>query len=233
MAITKDLSNITINLDTLVGTIVDGSTYTSPTRATCGVFVKVYKCDYAGARTGLVTTGNNNGGNDDTQWTFPYPTDGWFQIFYVAVPDIAAGNYVKYDALYDPATDKVYRCRVNSDTVTVTADVTSSTDWELIADPTSLCLNVGTATASLNLNTITSIGIFNTLQYPITKKNFKIKTGEAFVEQITDFKRSEEVRIYELLGLALDGMNLANDRQEYSAGEYVARRAISLCSNCA
>jgi hypothetical protein len=232
MAITINLSNVTVDLDAETGTLVDGTTFTSPVRSGFGVFVKVYKVDYNGGRVYLTTTPNSSDPEAVTQWTWAWDTDGWHQIFYVAVPDWAATTYAKYDAVFDDSANIVYRSKVNSNTVTVVGDLANTTNWEVISDPTSLCLNVGTASASANLNTLTSITTGNVILYPETLDNFEEQTGLAFLEQTSSYKRSEDVRLYELLGLACDGMEIANTQQEYALGELYARRAISLCSNC-
>jgi len=228
MAITINLVDPVISLDTYIGTITDSSTYTSPTRATCGVYVKVYKVDYSGGRTYLTTTPNNSDANTDSSWNYVFTTDGWAQVFYVAVPDYAGGTtYAQYDAVFDPTNKLVYRSKSAGN---IGNALNNTTFWELISDPTSLCLNVGTATASPNLNTNTSIAILNVLPFPITKTNFGTKTGDAFLEASSDYKRSQNVRLYELLGLAIDGMTIAINRQEFSKGELYARRARSLVS---
>jgi hypothetical protein len=231
MAITIDLSGITVDTTAEEGTIVDGSTYTSPSRAGCGVFIKVYKTDLNGNRVALDHEGNATGPNDDTSWTFDYDTDGWHQIFYIAVPDFAVASYVLYDAVYRPSSEAVYRAK-GAVSITTEADLDNTADWEVISEPTSLCLNIGASNESDNLTAITSIGIYNIVLGPITKENFGTKAGEAFLEASSTYRRSEDVRMYELLGLAVDGMEIANNRQEYSLGEIIARRAISLCSSC-
>ncbi len=225
MAITINLSNITVDTTAETGTIVDGGTYTSPSRATCGVFVKVYKVDQAGNKTYLTTTGNNGDEETDTQWSFEYDTDGWPQILYVAVPDFAVASYNQYDAVFRPSSNAVYRAKTNTSLTTET-DLDNTTNWEVISDPTSLCLNVGATNESDNLTALTSITTLNTILYPITTENFGTITGEAFVEATSTYKRSEDVRMYEMLGLAVDGMNIANNRQEYALGEIIASRAI-------
>lgn len=232
MAITKSLTPITVDLEASTITITDASTYTSPSRATCGVYLKVFKVDYAGSRTEQTTTGDTGDANTDSVWTATFPTDGRFQYFYVAVPDWAVASYAKYDAVFDYTNQIVYRSKVNSNSVTVLADLSNTTNWEVISDPTTLCLYVGTATQSVNLNTITSIGIFNDILYPITKKNFGEQTGIAFLEQPSTYRRPQDVRLYNLLGIAVDGMEVANNREEYALGELIARRAISICTNC-
>jgi len=232
MAITIDLSNITINLETKIGTVTDASVYTSPTRAVTGVFLKVYKSDYKGSLNTQTTTGNTVNPDTDVSWVFPFDKDGWYQLFYVAVPDWAVATYAKYDVVFNPVAGIVYRSKIVSNSVTVVGDLLVTANWEVISDPTQLCFNIGTTTASVNLNTNTSISIENVILYPNTKVNFGNQTAIAFLEATSNYKRAEDVRLYELLGLAVDGMFIANERQQYALGELFARRAASLCSTC-
>lgn len=226
MAITINLTNITVDLTTSIGTIVDGSTYTSPTRATCGVYVKVYKTDYAGNRTLVTTTPNLGDANTDTQWTFPYAVDGWYKIAYVAPPDYAAGTtYAKYDAVFDPTNKLVYRSKSAGN---IGNALLNTTFWEVIPVPTDLAFNVGTTTESPNLTTITGVTVYNIILYSIISKAYGDATGSAMLEASSDYKRSEDVRYNELLFLAKESIKIANNRQAYSTGEIYARRAADL-----
>lgn len=230
MAITVNVSGITINTTAGTGTITDASVYTSPTRATVGVFVKVYKIDHLGAREALVTTSDTGLADTAAVWTFTYPTDGRYKILYVAAPDYSgAVTYAQYDAVFNPTSGGVFRSKSAGN---IGNALNNTTFWEPIPDPATLAFNIGTAQASPNLNTNTSVAAVDTILFAITKENFGTKASEAFLEASSTYRRSQDVRTYELLGLAVDGMNIANDRQEYQLGEIIARRAISLCSNC-
>ena len=227
MAITKDISTITVDTTENTVTVTDNSTYTSPSRATCGVFLKLFKVDYAGNRSALETTGDGSGGNDDAEWVADYASDGWYQLAYVAIPDWAVTSYAIYDAVFRPSSGAVYRAK-GAVSISVEADLDDTAEWEVITDPTSLCFNIGESNQSVNLNTITSIVVENAVLNALTLVAFGTQTGEAFLEASSNYKRSEDVRLYELLGLAVDGMTIANNRAEYSLGEIFARRAISL-----
>lgn len=227
MAITKSLSTA-VDLDLSTITTTDGSTYTSPSRTTCGVFVKIYKVDAEANTSALVTTPNDSDPGIASSWTADYASDGWYQDFYVAVPDWAVTSYDQYDAVYQPTTQIVYRSRVNSNSVTTEADLLNTTNWEVISEPTSLCLNVGTSIESDNLTVITSIATFNEILYSLTKQAFEEQTGIAFLEQASSYRRPQDVRLYNLLGVAYDGMIIADDNQEYVLGEVIARRAVSI-----
>lgn len=227
MAITVNLTNITVDLTTGIGTVVDGSTYTSPTRATAGVYLKVYKTDYAGSRSYLTTTSDLSDPNVDSQWAFPFSGgDGWHQLAYVAVPDYSgATNYAKYDAVFDPTNKIVYRSKSAGNIGNALANTTF---WEVIADPAALAFNVGTSTQSVNLNTITSVVTYNIILSPTTKQAAGTQAGQAFLEASSDYRRSQDVRLWELLDLAVVDMDVCNSRQEYSLGELAARRAAYL-----
>lgn len=226
MANTLAVGTITTDLTASTITITDGTTYSSPARAGVGVFMDVYKVDYNSAKTLLTTTGDASDADSDATWTSTFTTDGWYKIVMVAPADYAGGTtYAQYDAAFDPATDYVYRSKTAGNTGNA---LTNTTYWERITRPTDLAFNVGTATASANLDSL----IYNTILYPITRVNFGTKTGEAFLEASSDYRRSKDVRLYELLNVAVNAMNLANDRAEYAEGEKYARRAISLCSAC-
>lgn len=227
MAITVNLSNITVDLTTGIGTVVDGSTYTSPTRATVGVYLRVYKTDYAGSRSYLTTTPNLADANVDSQWTFPFSGgDGWHQLAYVAVPDYAGGtSYAKYDAAFDPTNKIVYRSKSAGN---IGNALNNTTFWEVIPDPSALAFNIGLTTQSVNLNTNTSAAVYNIVLNPITKQAAGTQAGQAFLEASSDYRRSQDVRLWELLDLAVVDMDVCNSRQEYSLGEIAARRASYL-----
>lgn len=232
MAITKDLSEITVDTTAGSGLVVDNTIYTSPVRANFGVFLKVYKVDYTGSRDYMTTTSNDSDPNTDSEWLFRFDSDGWHQLFYVAVPDWAVTSYAKYDAVFNPLTNIVYRSKVNANSVATAADLLVTANWEVISDPTQLCLNIDTASESENLSTLSSIGIINVILYPKLKEKFGQQTANAFLEQTSSYKRPQDVRLYELLGVAVDGMFIANERQEYILGELIARRATAICSTC-
>lgn len=228
MAITINLGTPSVDLTTSVITITDASTYSTPTRAQVGVFVKVYKTDYQGAKSAITTTGNASDPETDVSWTCNFPTDGWFQIAYVAPQDYAGGTtYAKYDAVFDPATNNVYRSKSNGNLGNA---LNNTTFWELITDPAALAFNIGTATESLNMTAYTGQTVQNIVLFPLTKVEFGTETGLAFLEASSDYKRSEDVRLAELLQLAVTAMTVANDRQEYSLGEIFARRARDLAN---
>ena len=226
MAITKDLGTPSVDLSIGVMTITDASIYTTPTRTQVGVFVQVYKTDYSGLKTLLTTTGNAGDPETDVSWTCEYPTDGWYQIAYVAPQDYAGGTtYARYDLVFDPTSNNAYRSKSNGN---IGHAVSDTTYWELISNPAALAFNIGTSTESANLTVYTGQDVVNIVLYSLTRVNFGTETGLAFLEASSTYKRSADVRLYELLDLAIAAIDEANSEEEFSLGEIFARRALSL-----
>jgi hypothetical protein len=227
MAITVNIDTVTFDTPVTTGTITDSSVYTSPTRAAVGVYVQVYKTDYRGARQKLVTTGNGvDPPDDDTIWTFPYDSDGYHEILYVAIPDYAAGTYNLYDAVYSPANNWVFRSKIGSNNNSLPGSATSDANWEYIAEPYLLADNDGLATESTNITS----QVLRKILYPATKICFGDQAGEAALEGYSTATRRQDVQLYEFLGLCTDAMKIAENRQEYTSGEKIARRAAAACA---
>ena len=205
------------------------ATYTSPARTSLAVYVKLSKTDYTGAKTLLTTTANNA---DPTSagtniWTAPYTADGWHQILFVALPFYAGGTtYAQYDAVYESGS--VYRSKSAGN---IGNAVSNTTYWELISDPTSLALTAGTSTGSPNLAAITSTAVLSFGVRASISAAFGDQAGDAFLEMTSDYKRSQDVRMHELLALAVDSIDTADSRQNYSALEIYARRAESIIAD--
>ena len=233
MAITVSFpaANITTDLTLNTITVVDGSTYGSPARTTLGVFVKLYKTDYTGARTYLTTTANNTdpASASTNTWTATYTADGWHTILYVAAPAYSGGTtYAQYDLVYDSTTKLAYRSKSAGNLGNA---LVNTTFWEFISDPSSIALNVGTSTQSVNLNAITSVANLNFGITSATKVALGTQTGLAFLEGSSTFRRGLDVRNYEILDLAVEDMKFCDSRQNYSALEIAARRAASVIAN--
>lgn len=231
MAITISFpaANIVTDLTAATITATDGSTYGSPARNTLAVFVKICKMDYTGNRTALTTTPNNTDPTNvlTVSWSATYSADGWHQILYAGVPAYSGGTtYALYDAVYDGGN--VYRSKSAGNVGNATSDTSF---WELITDPTSLALTAGTSLASPNLATITSTAILSFGVKAAIAVAFGTQTGNAFLEMTSDYLRSQDVRVYELLALGLEAIKIADSRQNYSALEIYARRAESIISS--
>lgn len=146
MANTVSLTT-TVNTDD-TATITDATTFTNPVRLDCAVFANVYKVSSLSVQTELDVDSNNSEPETDSTWTFDITTDGYYQMYYVAIPDFDnSATYAQYDAVYSVGV--VYRSLQAGNTI---EDLTNTTWWEVISDPASLAANEGAANESVNID---------------------------------------------------------------------------------
>lgn len=228
MALTVSLTPFTVNLTTSVATVVDATTGYG-TRSNYGVFTKAYKLDYLGALSSFSTTGSVADPAVDLSWTFSYTTDGWWQIWYIAAPLYAGGtSYAQYDAVYSTSDKSVYTSLSAGNLGHTPAS--SPTFWVKQSDPTSLINLVGTAQAPANVVTNTGYAVVNTILYALTTYNYGNLAASASLEPCSDCKRTWDVTQLQIMRTYLDGLQIASQRQDYSNGEKICRRAITLAS---
>lgn len=212
--------------DNLTVTVTDTTVYSSPSRATCGVYVNVYKTDYDGAQTALTLTLDNDDPNTTASWTFDLDTDGWFQAYYVAPPDYNVGTtYAAYAAVFDPSNNLVYRSKSAGNVGNALLNITY---WEPIPDPAALAANDGLAVESLNTDT----AIFNEI---FTVQATELRDRQAVVSAVegcSDCVRGTDIDLFELLDLMVVGMEKAAILNEFAQGERIARRAEALSEYC-
>lgn len=228
MALTVSLTPFAVNLITNIGTVTD-ATLGYGTRGNYGVFVKAYKLDYLGSTSGFVMTGSNADPAIDTSWTWGFTTDGWYQFWYIAAPLYAGGTtYAQYDAVYSTSDKSVYTSLSAGNLGHTPAS--SPTFWVKQSDPTALNSLVGTAQAPANIVTNTGYGKINTILYPVTTYNYGNLAANSALEPCSDCKRTWDVTQLQVLRGMLDGLIIASQRQDYSNGEKICRRAITLAS---
>jgi hypothetical protein len=232
MAIVVSFTPSVVTLNTTGGpstfTLTDATTGYG-TRSNFGVYLTVFKTDFSGLMSSMVST-QNGVPTTSTIWTVNFQADGWHQGLYVAVPLWNSGTtYNQYDAVYDLSSNKVYTSVAGSN---LNHSVLLSQYWTSVLDPTVLALNVGLTNASGNLNGTTgAVATINFSQYPLTKQAFGTQTGIAFLEESTDAKRTKDVRKYHLLELAVNGMKNADNALQYQLVEIYARRAQQVINN--
>lgn len=226
MAIAIGLTSFTANLNTNVANVVDATTgYV--TRSSFGVLTYAYKCDYTGAQTPYPTVGNNGNPQSDTEWTFTYSTDGWVQVYMVVAPVYSSGTtYNQYDCVYDPISKLIYTSIAGSNTGHTPSS--SPTYWVVSTVP-GVVNSIGTSNQSNNLNNTTgAAGVINTIMWAITTFNYDNYCAVASLESCMDCKRTWDVTRVQFLRMMLDGLIIASQRQDYTNGEKICRRAISL-----
>jgi hypothetical protein len=224
MALTVSLTPFAVNLVTNIGTVTDATTGYG-TRANYGVFVKLFRLDYLGNKTSIITTGNNSNPLTDASWAWTYVTDGWHQAWYIAPPVWTSVAFNQYDAVYYSPTSSVYQANA----ATVGGDVPgTSPKWILQSDPTSLINLFGTAQAPANINTNTGYAKVNTILFAIITYNYGNLAANSALEPCADCKRTWDVTQLQVMRGMLDGLVIASQRQDYSNGEKICRRAITL-----
>ncbi len=157
-------------------------------------------------------------------YNFSVTVDGWYRSRLLLVPNYDnAVAYDQYDIVY--LSGVVYRA-----TASVTGNPPPNASfWEVVTDPITIIDNAGSVTESGNAFYV----IKDDVIYPFAKTCFGNKTEEADCDCGCD--RSEKVLAYEQAGVFVDQLNVANQRQKYSAGERISISAAEFCgssSNC-
>lgn len=218
----------TVSLITTVNTndtatITDGTVFTSPTRSSVGVFLTVFKVSALSVQTSITATSNNSDPETDTTWTFPINNDGWYQAYYAAIADYGIGtNYNQYQASFDPATNNVYRSKVDSN---VGQSLSNTDYWELISNPSSLAANKDTSTESTNIDSL----VFNDI---ILNKvtNFR---GDKAIDAAQEGASAvdepiESTWFFSIADFNMEAALTAEIRQQFAAGERYTRRMDEL-----
>ncbi len=213
---------LSIAITHLTATVTDSTTYISPSRATCGVFLNVYKVDFQGGETLVTTTKNNDDPDNTSTWTFDLDADGHYRFKYVAPPDYAIGtSYAIYAAVFDSATNLVYRSKSNSN---LGNSILNTTFWEPITNPPTLADNDGETNESLNTDT----SIVNRVIGTLTKDKRDSHAVEASLECCLDCERNKDVDTFSLLDLFTEALIEADSASEFNKGERIARRADAI-----
>lgn len=229
MAITVNIPEPTVDLDTSIGTVLDSSVYSSPTRASVGVFVKVYKLSYDGVKTYLPTAGASLDPELDASWTFEYSEDGWILVNYISIPDYnGATNYSIYDAAFDPTTKLVYSSKSSGNSGNA---LSNTTFWQLVTNPTDLVYLIGSVNQPTNVLNTQGLASLYYIINPYVKRGYGTLAGDAFLEASTTYRRTQDVRLHELVGLGIIAIDIAKARLEYSRGELFCRKATNLINN--
>lgn len=222
MAITVVFTPSVTTLATSVGgvstfTMTDISTYVSPSRSGYGVYLTTYKTDFSGGNS-PVTSAQNATPTTSSVWTVNFTSDGWYQSYFSGIPNYSAGTYNLNDAAYVVSNQTTWLSIIASNSNALTG--TGGTGWVQVIDPTRLALNAGLSNQSNNIIT----AIINFVQYPLTEQQAGKQVSSAFLEESTSSKRTKDVRNYNLVALALNGMKYAAKNGNYAQAEIYARR---------
>jgi hypothetical protein len=225
MALTVDLSvaSEVVNGDAFTITLDDDTVYggANPARVDVAVFISGEKIKQDGTADYDVTIdyAGSTDETDATSFTFDIEDDGRYKIKYAIIPDYDnADAYVAYDVVYSSGI--VYQA-IQSTTGNAPPNATY---WSIVSEPTALLDDVGTASESGNL----AYQEFNQILYPFSKVAFGNAAEDAALECCSDCERGEDVKLYELLGVYIDGMSICNQREKWQKGERIARASQSL-----
>lgn len=210
--------------DGSVTNLVDNTVYGTPNadRADLALWVTAYKVDENLVESALTVQTFD----PETATTFIVENtiDGHYKVYLAIVEDYDNGNtYEQYDVVWYSSTEAFYRCKVASSTGVIP---TNTTNWEVIADPTTLIANDGTASESVNLT-------WQILQFIVTF-NSQVCMGNLVVSQddcgcSSDTRTDKAIKELEQL---IRGMLIADGRQLYTKGEKYARIATNICNDC-
>ncbi|HEY0749688.1 MAG TPA: hypothetical protein VGD26_00955 [Chitinophagaceae bacterium] len=221
MANTVSLTT-TVNTDD-TATITDATTFSSPLRTAVGVFFQIYKVNYLSVKTEITATPNDADPELVASWTFPIADDGWYLGYYVSIPDYAGGTtYAQYDAVFDPATNNVYRSKQAGN---VGQSLSNATWWEPITSPAQLAANQDTATESANIDSLlyNDIILNQVTEYRGDKAIESAQEGASATEEPTEASWH-----FAIADFHMEAALTAEIRQQYAAAERYIRRMDEL-----
>ncbi len=214
-------NTISLSIDISItdeGVLNDETVFLAPARANVGVFVKAFKVSYTAAQTEIPIAGNNSDPETDDAWLFDIATDGWYQFYYISIPDYDVGiTYAEHDAVFDPATGNVYR---SISDLNVGNSLVNTLWFELIDDPASLVENIDTATESEN----TDGAVYQRILTPKVDRLYGDVAVVVARECCSDCETEENVDRFELVFALREGALISEERMEYADGEKMIRR---------
>lgn len=202
-------------------TYVDGITYTSPLRTAGSVYFSVAKVSYAGVETALTVTSNNSNPTIDSRWSITYAGDGYYKARYAFIPTYStATTYAKYDSVVSGGV--VYRSKLAAN---LNNAVTNTTWWEVISDGASIATNKGSATESLNCDTVIYERVFT------ANAQYGYGNCVSLNSMHTESDDEDISHDYDIFSLMLNAAITADERTETVKGELISRKIESRFAN--
>ena len=199
-------------------TITDGTTFSDPVRASVNVYFASSKVDYDENETVLTITSDDSDPGTDSTWSYSYSNgDGYYKMRYIEIDDYnVATTYALYDAVNSGGV--VYRSKSAGN---VGNAVTNTTYWEVISSPTSLCDNKGSATESLNANSLVYERVFTS--------NAQYGYGNCVSQNSMHTESDDEdiLHDYDIFSIMINGAVTADERTEVLSGELICRKIES------
>ena len=201
-----------------VGTLNDLTSYTSPVRGDVGVFISAFKTNSSSVQTEIDVDPSDTDPAIDNSWQFDVTSDGWYQFYYVAIPNYSGGTtYSQYDAAYDPATKLAYRSIGGANTGN---PLTDPTFWEALTDPAELAGNIDLANESLNIDA----AVYERILTPKVDRLYGDKAVIVARECCNNCETEEHVDDFEFVFALREGALISEERFEYAEGEKIVRR---------
>lgn len=219
------ITNLAIISETTTGATLTDVNSTGQALNNYGIYAAGFKTAFDGSETSILLTPSaitESATGTDNTWTFPITADGWFRFIYIAAPfwDVAT-TYSQYDLAYDETNDTIYQANA---AVTGGSAPSSNASFTQVTDFPDLITEVGSGSDAGNM----VYQDFDVIVYPNAKKKFGDASAAAALECCTDCERSSDVESWELLKVMIDGMAVADSRDEFIKGEKIARRAEQL-----
>lgn len=219
MALSPSLSYTSESVNDTIysGVMTDATTYGSPNadRADVGVYITGNKLKQDGTIDFAVTITAFDP-DTATTFTFDIPKDGHYQFTFVVADDWSAGTYNANDLVFY-SDGNFYQ------TPSSTSATPGTAPWVVVTDPAAL---IGASNEPANI----TYQIKGEIVYPFSKAAYGDATETAALDCCGDCERGEDVKTYEMLGVLIDGMNVANQRQKYSKGEKISRKAQEIAA---
>lgn len=190
----------------------------NPARADVRVFASAAKVNYSNEETDVPVESNDGDPQTDSYWTGAYDlsSDGYWKFRFVIIKEEydALETYDIYDAVYD-GSNSVYRSKQNSNTGNALNDTAF---WEVITDVPSLADNFEQPNESVNIESLVYLRVL--------RANSQWKYADIISDNCgcTDCDEGEIIQNYQIASLWLNGMAVADSREEVLKGELIARR---------
>lgn len=197
----------------------------NPARSAVAVFAKAYKVSFSNEASPLVTVGNDADPETDSSWTITLSSmDGYNKVNFAIIPDFDNSlTYDIYDAVFNPADNKVFRSLQDSNTED---DLTNTTWWEEIASPADLAANKDTIIESLNITSVVYLRVLS------PNSQFTFANNLSAMCACTDCDQDQSLHNYNIFAMWLDGVAIADSRSEVLDGELLCRRIQSKFIDC-
>lgn len=231
MALTADLSRITVTADGTESTWEDNTVYgtANPDRDEVAVYLTAYKVDEDLVETALEVEAFDP--ETATEFTTTNGDDGWSKYYFVIVDRWLIGTeYEQYDLVWSESEEAFYE--YTNETASTGNLVTNATYFTAVDDPTTKIANVGTDEESGNL------------VYQVVNKVLDFQTSICYIKAASQFAKEScdtndgcgcDTRLgrsFTKIRNLFASLTLNESTGKYLEGEKNARLAERYCDDC-